>query len=596
MSSSLTGYRIFLASPTGLEAERHEILETIHKYNFTDAHARGVVFIPVGWEQTTRGAGRPQALINEQVRECDYYFMLLWDRLGSSPEPEGVTGPYAYAVQEEYEVARECLASAAAPMRDIVVAFKALDPLKLVDATREVAQISAFRRSLERQKDVFYDTFDSLPDLGDRVRLHLARWLHDHEIAAAKRAKTINAMDLVVPSSAGMGSDGSVGGVGIVFVDRIIDGAKRAALEGKHAGAEIMFATAIKFKAPQAYLEYGEYLSSQGRLVQSEQMYQQALDIFAQTDDDAQLAKGHAQLGIIFSKRGEVGRAEDAFRRAITLHQQAHDDEGLAVTFRNLSTVFRMRGHLATAEEYARKSLALEKKLGRSWGIDEANGFLGQLLLAQEKYTEAEKKLSAAATGYHDRNDGLNEANAIGALGQLKLATGDLQASEVHTRRAIQMFESLRSEATLDAAYLNLANIAAKRGQLKEALDALHVAMELSKRHRNQFALLAEHGVFGQVLEDMGDLVAAEKHFRESLRLSEELGALKDNARALEDLAHLRQTAGLHAEAHAFLESALGVLEKLPDRPSADKLRQYLDAHFRTKSLASSDSTEQKPS
>jgi Domain of unknown function (DUF4062) len=79
----LTEYRVFIASPSGLEEERKRFRETLERFNDIYAEPVGVIFYPVGWEQTVSGVGRPQALINEDLKECDYAVFILHDRWGS---------------------------------------------------------------------------------------------------------------------------------------------------------------------------------------------------------------------------------------------------------------------------------------------------------------------------------------------------------------------------------------------------------------------------------------------------------------------------------------------------------------------------------
>jgi hypothetical protein len=50
------------------------------------------------------GTGRPQALINDELRTCDFVFLLLWDRWGTPPQPTG-TGSYTSGTEEEFRVA-----------------------------------------------------------------------------------------------------------------------------------------------------------------------------------------------------------------------------------------------------------------------------------------------------------------------------------------------------------------------------------------------------------------------------------------------------------------------------------------------------------
>jgi hypothetical protein len=114
MSIDLKGYRIFIATPGGLEDERKAFRSVVIKYNESDALRRGVMFMPMGWEVTLGGVGRPQALINKDLRECDYLVLVLWDRWGSltgrTPAEE-----YTSGTEEEYKEALSCLEDANCP-------------------------------------------------------------------------------------------------------------------------------------------------------------------------------------------------------------------------------------------------------------------------------------------------------------------------------------------------------------------------------------------------------------------------------------------------------------------------------------------------
>src|SRR4051812_36490100 len=114
MPTQLTAYRIFIASPGGLIEVRQRFRLVIEKYNTEDAIRRGVLFIPVGWELTLGGLGRPQSLINREIEECDAFFLILHDRWGSNP---GGAEGYTSGTEEEYHKALEHVADPHKPMR-----------------------------------------------------------------------------------------------------------------------------------------------------------------------------------------------------------------------------------------------------------------------------------------------------------------------------------------------------------------------------------------------------------------------------------------------------------------------------------------------
>lgn len=153
MPESLTSYRVFIASPGGLEKERLAFNDLIETFNKTDAIPRGAYFIPVGWEVTLGGVGRPQSLINEEVESCDYFVMVLHSRWGSSPDPEDNPGSHSSGTKEEYEVALKCHRAGDKPMRQIVAFFKAVDTAQMADPGPDLLKVLEFRKQLENTKN-----------------------------------------------------------------------------------------------------------------------------------------------------------------------------------------------------------------------------------------------------------------------------------------------------------------------------------------------------------------------------------------------------------------------------------------------------------
>lgn len=83
-------YRILIASPGDVSAERDAVVGAIHDWNYLNAAERNITLLPLRWEtHTTPQLGdRPQALINRQIGDkCDALIGIFWTRFGS---PTGV--------------------------------------------------------------------------------------------------------------------------------------------------------------------------------------------------------------------------------------------------------------------------------------------------------------------------------------------------------------------------------------------------------------------------------------------------------------------------------------------------------------------------
>ena len=181
MADRITRYKVFIASPGGLQDEREAFRKTILDYNEEiDKLHRDITFMPVGWEDTLGGYGRPQSFINKDIIACDYFILLLWDRWGSPPDTPGKSR-YSSACEEEFALALECFKNPAAPMQEVVIFFKAVDPAQLVDPGPQLRPVLDFRRTVEKERNNLFTTFDEMAVFQKHQRLHLAKWVYAHE-------------------------------------------------------------------------------------------------------------------------------------------------------------------------------------------------------------------------------------------------------------------------------------------------------------------------------------------------------------------------------------------------------------------------------
>lgn len=100
MSYSAVVYKVMIASPSDVSAERSIIREVLSEWNVVNADVRRQVLLPIGWEthSAPEMGDRPQALINKQIlHDCDILVGVFWTRIGTA------TGEYASGTVEEIE-------------------------------------------------------------------------------------------------------------------------------------------------------------------------------------------------------------------------------------------------------------------------------------------------------------------------------------------------------------------------------------------------------------------------------------------------------------------------------------------------------------
>lgn len=176
MPTSIASYRIFIASPSGLDEIRREFRKTLDSYNKTEALPVGALFHVVGWEDTAPGIGRPQALINADIETCDRSIFVFRDRWGSTP---GLTDGYTSGCEEEWEL---CLQLASeGRMRDVHLFFLPVPENQLNDPGDQLKQVRAFRQKVRDGKLHLFQDLSSDDDFLTKIHALLGDWRREHE-------------------------------------------------------------------------------------------------------------------------------------------------------------------------------------------------------------------------------------------------------------------------------------------------------------------------------------------------------------------------------------------------------------------------------
>ncbi|MEU5727172.1 DUF4062 domain-containing protein [Micromonospora sp. NPDC047738] len=160
---------VFVASSSDVSQEReavHRAAAGAHEIMGSDAGFRLQV---VGWEQVQPEYGRPQALINPHVDECDIFIGIMNRRWGSP------TGTHSSGFEEEFERALSRRSNSEAPV--IGMYFKRVPDDVLADPGQELSKVLAFKRRLQSEKTILYREFDSAGDLEADLTKFFARHL-----------------------------------------------------------------------------------------------------------------------------------------------------------------------------------------------------------------------------------------------------------------------------------------------------------------------------------------------------------------------------------------------------------------------------------
>jgi hypothetical protein len=107
-------HRVFCATPREMEAERRAFYAILGEFNEYEAMPHGVLFVPVAFTTDVRDKRRYQYEVEENIRACRHYILLL---------SEG-WGPAERNFENDYRLALQCAADPALPMHSVAVLQK----------------------------------------------------------------------------------------------------------------------------------------------------------------------------------------------------------------------------------------------------------------------------------------------------------------------------------------------------------------------------------------------------------------------------------------------------------------------------------------
>jgi len=539
MPDQVTLYRVFVASPGGLEQERALFRQTLQEYNESEALDRGAMFVPIGWELTLPGTGRPQELINKDLRACDYFMLLLWDRWGS-PTEAGSSPRFASGVEEEFSIAQECMADEKGTMRDLVVLFKAVDHGKLADPGPQLSKVIDFKKSLEGSKQLLFATFDNGTLLQQHIRRCLGQWLReigknsDRQATRVRWHRTEANTDRA--SFIGLPDESSQ--------NPVLRNARKLADSGRLVEAETEFARAlISTGSREAFVRYGEFLIRLGRLSQARILLEEAR-AKGISDHSSLSSECLRALGNIDLLQGNLDSAMALFESALEIDQRSGNRAAYALDQEYLGRLSNIRGEPRKARELYESAAKISESLGDLASVARLRKFLADMLRHEGQLADAEQ-IYLKSLQIFERLGLLSEiASVEGSLGLLALVRHDHDFAEKAFRKALEIEQKLGRAEGIARQYSHLGMVARAQNRLDEAASYFSRSLEINAANGFMLgsAVVCRH--IGTLHLKRGELDQAEQMYRRAMDSNERLGSVEGLANCYFDLGRIYKRRG----------------------------------------------------
>jgi signal transduction histidine kinase/Tfp pilus assembly protein PilF len=249
---------------------------------------------------------------------------------------------------------------------------------------------------------------------------------------------------------------------------------------------------------------------AQGEFEEAFALLSETRRLAEEAGDRDTLANALNNLGILHYFWGDLERALEHYQQALALRREDGDRIGLAKAYNNLGAVAHAAERYDDALEYYRGSLAVYEELGDRVLVASSHNNIGLALLHQNRLEEARSHFDRALALATAGGDLAGVAASENHRGLVFQEAGRLDEARGALERALALRRQLGDRPGTAVALLNLGSVAASRGDLAAAMGHLE----------NARALAAELDI-PQLLRDsyqhLADLQARQGRHREAL-------------------------------------------------------------------------------
>lgn len=555
----MDAFRVFIASPGGLDAERKAIREEIERFNSDFMHEDNIVFSFQGWEDVPGGAHRPQDMINELLVSCDYLILILGPRWGTQP---AIETRFTSGTEEEFYLAEDYLNRDTSPMRDILVLFKGVPEEQLSDPGEQLLKVIAFKKLLEENKRFFYKTFDDLIGLRREIAARLRGWARDR---SAKKPEVQSEYgegqkNLLPHSPPEQGSPDSLDEV--PMGSSALASAERLEAQGLMTQAEAAYARAIVDSDVVSLEKYARFLRRTGRLSRALEIDRRILSQLASLENTTETAAQRARLltsiGIVQRKLGDLRASRYSLHEAVETARGAGQEalDVLAYSLDNLGLTASRSGDRGEAAECFGKALSVREGTGDTVGQARSLTNLCRLHKRSGDLTTAKEACSTAITLLEGIDDRTALASAHAAMGEILELESDLVGAEDFYRRALSMNEALGMPDNIAMSLNQVARVLVDRGEFVDAERYAQRSLVENERSSNREGTVSSTHLLGRIfgLTDREGLAIS--LLEEAVAAYAKMGNQNGEAWARFHLAGVLRRVERHAEASANLAKA----------------------------------------
>src|SRR5215510_1235125 len=266
-----------------------------------------------------------------------------------------------------------------------------------------------------------------------------------------------------------------------------------------------------------AFLRLGILYGRKQDLANANTAFAKADSIFQIGADFEGLTEVLYQRALLLNKTGKMAESQDQLQKALDIARTSNNDYQQIKIMLQLSSVLYSRGNTEQAKESANAAVTLAQKLKMENLATQGLIDLGNLYIVRREYVEAERVLKQALD-FAIRNNGVrNEAGAQLTLAKLYLQQ-EVNVDEAlgYLEQALQYFQKGGYSKEVSDAILARGQAKLLKGDYNSSLQDLQQQLQYVQQTNNQSQLAKTYLLIGNALEGLERYPEALTNFKKS--------------------------------------------------------------------------------
>ncbi|MFQ6032288.1 MAG: sigma 54-interacting transcriptional regulator, partial [Candidatus Zixiibacteriota bacterium] len=306
-------------------------------------------------------------------------------------------------------------------------------------------------------------------------------------------------------------------------------------------------------------------LDKLGRLEEAISKAQKAFEILRNTKENKRVAQVQHIMGIIYAHLGDLKNAELHFTDTASTYRRIDDRKGIIDTYNELARICFLKSDYNRAIDYINDALDYCERIKDGRMKARLTGNLGTIYMIKDEWQQAQKSLLDSLELNSKHRDEINICRSLLSLGyvsfllrefseaetylkkayriiyensfvrelaiyqeysgELAFIRGDLEESERHYLKAIQIGEEIAPKsAIISQATRLLAELQVRSGDLDEALVSCERSLEVSECLGEKLEKAIAYRILGQIYSQKARKIEAKENFTQAMRNLREIG------------------------------------------------------------------------